>query len=119
MKKKSRMYEILGANIVILLLVSSLITIAIETYEEETDLKMVHPSEITSSGNQYEGRLRVYVVEIESRWDMENRHPYHNALFDFAYDDDLFIPYLMIYLYPILTLSKKLSIGRETSTRIM
>jgi len=55
---------------------------------------MIHPSEITSSGNQYEGHLRVYVVEIESRWDMENRHPYHNALFDFAYDDDLFIPYL-------------------------
>lgn len=94
MKKKSRMYKILGANIVILLLVSSLITIAIENYQEETDIKMIHPSEITSSGNQYEGHLRVYVVEIESRWDMENRHPYHNALFDFAYDDDLFIPYL-------------------------
>jgi len=94
MKTKSRMYKILGASIVILLLVSSLITIAIGTYEEKTGLKMLHPSEITSSGNQYEGRLRVYVVEIESRWKMENRRPYHYALLDFAYDDDLSITYL-------------------------
>ena len=65
MKAKSRMYKTLGASIVLLLLVSSLITMATENYEEKTSLKIVHPSE-TTSGNQYKGRLRVYVVEIES-----------------------------------------------------
>jgi thiol-disulfide isomerase/thioredoxin len=93
MKTKSRMYKTLGASIVLLLLVSSLITIATETYNEKTSLKIVHPSE-TTSGNQYEGHLRVYVVEIESRWKMENRRPYHYALLDFAYNDDLSITYL-------------------------
>jgi len=94
MKTTSRVYKILGAGIVTLLLVSSLITIAIGTYEEKTGIKILHTSEITSSGNQYKGRLRVYVVEIESRWEMENRQPYHYALLDFAYNGELSINYL-------------------------
>ncbi|RLF41318.1 MAG: hypothetical protein DRN12_03515, partial [Thermoplasmata archaeon] len=48
-------------------------------------------------GNEYKGHLRIYIVEIESRWDMENGAPYHYAMLDFAFDDDISIRYLDTY----------------------
>ncbi len=45
----------------------------------------------------YEGHLRIYIVEPESRWNMANQEPYHYAMLDMAFDDTISIPYLDTY----------------------
>ena len=45
-------------------------------------------------GSGYKGHLRIYIVEIKSRWDMDNGAPYKYAFYDFAFDDTIEIPYL-------------------------
>lgn len=47
--------------------------------------------------NIYKGYLRVYIVEIDSRWDMQNGDPYYNAFFDFAFNNEISIDYLDTY----------------------
>jgi len=37
----------------------------------------------------YEGKLKIYVVEPESRWNNYDEDPYHYALIDFAYDEEI------------------------------
>jgi hypothetical protein len=44
--------------------------------------------------NPYNGRLRIYAVEIESRYNMYNGEPYHYALIDMPYDENLSLDYL-------------------------
>jgi len=51
------------------------IIVDIENLEEET----------------YNGHLRVYIVEPESRWIMENGDPYHYSFLDFAVDEEISI----------------------------
>ena len=46
---------------------------------------------------EYEGRLRIYVIEPESRWDDYNDDPYHFAFLDFVFDEDLSIGYLQSF----------------------
>ena len=41
----------------------------------------------------YNGHLRVYIVEPESRWIMENGDPYHYSFLDFAVDEEISIDY--------------------------
>jgi len=62
----------------------------------ENELNLINPSTSTL-GSEYKGHLRIYIVEIESRWDMENRVPYKYSFFDFAFDDVIRIPYLETY----------------------
>ena len=51
----------------------------------------------TSLGSKYNGHLRIYIVEIISRWDMENRVPYKNAFLDYAFNDEVGIRYNNTY----------------------
>lgn len=51
----------------------------------------------TTKGGKYKGNLRVYIAEIDSRWRMENRQPYHYAFIDYAFNDDIEISYLDTY----------------------
>jgi thiol-disulfide isomerase/thioredoxin len=48
-------------------------------------------------GSEYKGNLKIYIVEIESRWDMENRMPYEYAFFDYAFNEQIEIKYLETY----------------------
>jgi thiol-disulfide isomerase/thioredoxin len=90
--RKKGVSKILGAAVTTLLLLSSLTTIAVGISEEKT-----YSSHPLVSDNRYEGRLRVYIVEIESRWEMHNRQPYHNALLDLVYDEAMSIKYHHTY----------------------
>ena len=54
-------------------------------------------TQTVNEGNKYQGQLRVYIVEIQSRWKMENRQHYQYALYDFAYDDPVSIRYQETY----------------------
>lgn len=49
------------------------------------------------TGSEYDGHLRIMIVEIESRWKMENRHRYEYALYDYAFNDPIEIPYQETY----------------------
>lgn len=62
-------------------------------------LPAMHSEEIepVAMGSEYEGRLRIYIAEIESRWDMYNGAPYHYAFLDYAFNDDIEIAYLETY----------------------
>ena len=48
----------------------------ITNYEEK-----YYPSDL--SDNEYDGHIRVYVVEIESRWNNNDDEPYHYGFLDF------------------------------------
>ncbi len=42
--------------------------------------------------NEYEGNLKIYIAEINSRWDDYSAKQYHFAFLDFAYDENITIP---------------------------
>ncbi len=88
--------RIICASLIIIFIASSYNTIAIEIKDKQIDKMIFEPSDMIE-GSQYDGYLRIYVVEIYSRWKMENRQHYHNALFDFAYNSEISIRYLETY----------------------
>jgi PKD repeat protein len=49
----------------------------------------LHIDVSNNEASSYPGHLRVYILEIESRWMNYNNQPYHNALLSMAYDDDI------------------------------
>jgi hypothetical protein len=75
------------AVVVSFLILTSYCVVGIENVNEINNIE-------NSISDPYEGRLRIYVVEIESQWDMYNDDPYHYGLIDFAYDDTLSLNYL-------------------------
>ena len=79
----------------ILFFVSSLNTFATEI--ENNQLNNNFFEKTNYEGNKYDGFLRIYVVEKESRWRNYNGLPYHNALLEFAFNDEISIRYLETY----------------------
>ncbi len=51
----------------------------------------------STTGAIYSGHLRIYIVEIESRWIMNNDKPYEYAFYDYAFDEPIEIQYLQTY----------------------
>lgn len=51
----------------------------------------IEPKGGTLSKAPYTGRLRIYVVEPVSRWNMYNGQPYHFGFLGFAYNQDISI----------------------------
>ncbi len=48
---------------------------------------------ITNNDNTFfYGKIRTYVNEINSRWLDEQGNPYHHALLDFAFNENIFLP---------------------------
>ena len=80
-------------GIVLVLTTQSMIAIATEIHHKNNIDAL--PKE--TLGSEYEGHLRIYIVEIESRWDMGNGAPYEYAFFDFAFNNVIEIPYLETY----------------------
>jgi len=93
---KKHLMKILSICAVIFFISTSFNVLAIEINKNEIK-KINLDSKEMNQGNQYDGYLRIYVVEIYSRWKMYNRQHYHNALFDFAYNDEISIRYLETY----------------------
>jgi hypothetical protein len=95
MKKYMNLKMIISFGLIILFFVSSLNTFATEI--ENNQLNNNFFEKTNFEGNKYDGFLRIYVVEKESRWRMENGASYHNSLFDFAFNDEISIRYLDTY----------------------
>jgi hypothetical protein len=84
-------------SIILIVLVSFVVPSISSIAANDTLNEQEHNAELTSMGSQYKGHLRIYIAEIESRWDMENRVPYHYSFYDYVYDDPIEIPYLDTY----------------------
>jgi thiol-disulfide isomerase/thioredoxin len=94
--KRNKNRKIFGACIISSLLLFSCTTLVAANVEEKNILDNYQSSE-KMIGNEYKGYLRVYIVEEESRWKMDNKQRYHNALFDIAFNDQIFVRYLDTY----------------------
>ena len=60
---------------------------------------------ITSSSNNslpYQGTLRIYIAEPESRWNKYDGYPYHFGFLDFAFNDIISIAYQETYTDSII-----------------
>ena len=79
-----------------MLLIFSYTTIAIETYGEQREKNESYPSN-TEGSLPYQGHLRIYVVEPESRWNNYDGEPYHFGFLDFAFNDMISIEYQETY----------------------
>lgn len=64
-----------------------------------TSIAIGTQANITKQTNNdlYDGQLRVYIAEPQSRWDNYNDDPYHYAFLDFAINEELSIDYLETY----------------------
>lgn len=80
-------------GIVLVLTIQGISAIGLEE-KQQKNLEIIQQNIL---GSEYEGHLRIYIVEIESRWDMDNGAPYEYAFYDFAFDDTVEIPYLETY----------------------
>ena len=96
MRIKNRKSKIIGISVIILLVSLSINTFAMVKLDEINASNNLPYSE-NMDGAPYKGHLRVYVVEIISRWDDYSGEPYHFGFIDFAYDDTLSIDYLDTY----------------------
>jgi len=85
--------KILISIVLAMLLVFSYTTIAIENYGEDIENNESNPSNIEGS-LPYQGHLKIYVVEPESRWDNYDDEPYHYGFLNFAFNDAISIDYL-------------------------
>lgn len=93
---KNKIIKIFSICAIALFIVSSLQVLAIEINPNKFE-KINFEFQDQNQGNQYDGYLKIYIVEIYSRWKMYNKQHYHNALFDIAYDDEISIRYLDKY----------------------
>lgn len=80
---------IIGLVATIALLFSSLSTMGLDA--------SIGKSENINLGT-YKGQLRVYIAEPQSRFDNDDRDPYHFGFLDFAIDETLSIEYLDTYV---------------------
>ncbi len=64
---------------------------------ETNPIKQYSIKQINNSKDTYNGYLKIYIVEPSSRWDNFDRDPYHYGFLDFAFNDEISIPYLETY----------------------
>ena len=76
-----KMIKLLGVAITIILLFSIFSATAFKI------------EQVANSSSSYNGHLRIYIVEPASRWDNNDRDPYHYGFLDFAYNDVISIDY--------------------------
>jgi len=93
--KNNRLKKIIGLSIIFALITLSFSVAGTEKYINKNDSANRLKQNIDSI--PYEGHLRIYIVEPESRWDMYDGNPYHYAFLDFAFNDVLSIDYLDTY----------------------
>jgi len=96
MKIKRSISKIFGSGIVVLMVLSSFTSMAMITSDTIVKDNNLPVSE-TRDSLPYEGTLRVYIIEPESRWDMYDGQPYHYALLDIVSTEQLSIDYLGNY----------------------
>lgn len=89
--KQIKTFTILAFLITIFLLFPNTSVVSLQ------DSAIKYNSQLTNAGAIYSGQLRIYVLEIKSRWIMHNEQPYEYAFYDYAYNGGIEIQYLQTY----------------------
>lgn len=110
--------KIITSIVLAMLLIFSYTTIAIETYGEHREKNESYPSNIEGS-LPYQGHLRIYVVEPESRWDNYDNEPYHYGFLNFAFNDVISIDYLDTFSETIIWNGNEIGYGDIQENNIM
>jgi hypothetical protein len=97
MNKDRRLNKLLITGIIIFTLIFSYTTSGINNVKEESYINKLNIIKSSSDGLPYEGYLRIYIVEPESRWDNFDGEPYHYGFLDFAFNDTISINYQETY----------------------
>jgi hypothetical protein len=110
--------KIITSIVLTMLLIFSYTTIAIEIYGEHRERNESYPSNI--EGNlPYQGHLRIYVVEPESRWNNYDNEPYHYGFLNFAFNDVISIDYLDTFSETIIWDGNEIGYGDIQESNIM
>ena len=96
MKIKLNYKKLAISLILTVILILSYTATAISNVKEEQNLNDIYSTKITES-LPYEGYLRIYIVEPESRWDNYDDEPYHYGFLDYAFNESISINYLETY----------------------
>ena len=96
MKIKFNYNKLVISLILTVILFLSYTATAISNVKEEQNLNDIYSTKITES-LPYEGYLRIYIVEPESRWDNYDDEPYHYGFLDYAFNESISINYLETY----------------------
>jgi len=59
----------------------------IETEKLDINISIINNE--CCSGSIYDGRLRVYITEINSRWNDQSGEPYHFGMLDYAFNENI------------------------------
>jgi len=110
--------KIITSIVLAMLLIFSYTTIAIESYGEHREKNESYPSNIEGS-LPYQGHLRIYVVEPESRWDNYDNEPYHYGFLNFAFNDVISIDYLDTFSETIIWNGNEIGYGDIQENNIM
>ena len=98
---RSNYKKIIISIILTIVVILSYTATAISGIKEEENYNEVSSTNISQS-LPYEGYLKIYVVEPESRWDNYDDEPYHYGFLDFAYNDTISIDYQTTYTDTII-----------------
>ncbi len=110
--------KIITSIVLTMLLIFSYTTIAIEIYGEHRERNESYPTNI--EGNlPYQGHLRIYVVEPESRWNNYDNEPYHYGFLNFAFNDVISIDYLDTFSETIIWDGNEIGYGDIQESNIM
>lgn len=91
---KKNLKHIIIISTIFVLIVPAIHSTSIDLANQQ---EFVNPIEPTLASSEYKGTLRIYIAEIESRWDNYDGDPYHYAFLDFAFNDEIEITYLDTY----------------------
>ncbi len=89
-----KLHNIMKFSLVFIILVS---IIALSVFDVAAEQNKENPEYSTLNGDQYRGRLRIFVVEKISSWKMYNDEPYHYSVADILENNVLSIDYQETY----------------------
>ena len=96
MKPQNLKRKIISSSLIIFLIILMITSSTIGVNNTKNNDKALSSLNMADS-IPYDGYLRIYIVEPDSRWNMEDGAPYTNGFLDYAFDDTISIDYLETY----------------------
>lgn len=97
MNKDKKILKLIITSIIIFTLIFSFTTTGMNNIKDETYSNKLNNVQSNINSLPYEGYLRIYVVEPESRWDNFDGEPYHYGFLGYAFNETISIDYQDTY----------------------
>ena len=102
MNKVRKIHKLIITSIIIVTLIFSYTTTGINDIKDKTYSNKLNTIQSNINSLPYEGYLRIYVVEPESRWDNFDGEPYHYGFLGYAFNQTISIDYQETYTNNII-----------------